>query len=113
MNYIKYFQNTKYEYDKNDCWTFLQEVYKEEHNLNLPAHPIMTDKSEIASYLISNIPYKTIDKAEKGCIVYFIRGNMHHVGYALNDKKFIHKTFQRVEVSDIPPDAKLYKVINI
>ena len=113
MNYVKYFQSPKYEYDINDCWTFLQEVFKDEHNFELPAHPIMTDKSEIASYLKSNIPYKIMEKAEKGCIVYFIRGNMHHAGYAIDSKKFIHKTLQRVEVSDIPPDAIIYKVLNL
>ena len=112
MNYIKYFQNTKYELDSNDCWTLIQDIFRDEHGIELPKHPIMTDKSEIASYLISNIPYEPLDKPEKGCIVYFTRGDIHHAGYALNDKKFIHKTVKRVEIAPIPQDAKLYKVIN-
>lgn len=112
MNYIKYFQNTKYELDKNDCWTLIQDIFKDEQGINLPAHPIMTDKADIATYLISNIPYKELKVPENGCIIYFTRGNIHHCGYALNDKKFIHKTFKSVEISDIPPDAKIYKVLN-
>lgn len=112
MNYIKYFQNTNYELDKNDCWTFLQEVYYDEHALKLPNHPIMTDKAEIASNLTSNIPYRIVDKAHKGCIIYYHNGSIHHAGYALDEKKYIHKTRQRVEVSDIPQKAIIYEVLS-
>lgn len=112
MNYIKYFQNTDYERDKNDCWTFLQEVFLDEHNIKLPDHPIMNDKSEIASNLIENIPYEIVNKAQKGCIIYYHNGTTHHAGYAIDAKKYIHKTRQRVEVSDIPDKAIIYKVLN-
>lgn len=111
MNFIKYFQQNDYKLNENDCWTFIQEVFKDEHGIDLPDHPIMTDKSEIASNLISNIPYKIVDKAEKGCIVYYHNGTIHHAGYALNDKQFIHKTRQKVEVSTIPPKAIIYKIL--
>ena len=111
MNFIKYFQENEYVKDKNDCWSFVQKVFKDEHNILLPNHPIMTDKSEIASYLKSNISYQIMEKAEKSCIIYFFKNNLHHVGYALNDKKYIHKTYQKVEVSDIPKDAVIYKIL--
>lgn len=111
MNFIKYFQNNNYEPDTNDCWTFIQQVYRDEHKIELPNHPIMTDKSEIASYLKSNISYQIMEKAEKGCIIYFFKNNLHHVGYALDDKKYIHKTHTRVEVSDIPKNAVIYKIL--
>ena len=111
MNFIKYFQNNKYELNKNDCWCFIQDIFKEEHNILLPNHPIMTDKTEIASYLKSNISYQIMETAEKGCIIYFVKNNLHHVGYALNDKKYIHKTFESVEISDIPKNATIYKIL--
>lgn len=112
MNFIKYFQNNEYEIDKNDCWTFLQEVFYDEEGVKLPNHPIMTDKSEIATQLISNIPYKIVKKAHKGCIIYYQNEKTHHVGYALDDKKYIHKTRQRVEVSNIPKNAIIYEVLS-
>lgn len=112
MNYIKYFQNTQYELDKNDCWTFLQEVFRDEEGRELPNHPIMTDKAEIASNLISNIPYRIIEKAKKGCVVYYHNGNTHHVGYALNEKQYIHKTKHRVEIGNIPSNSIIYEVLS-
>lgn len=112
MNYIKYFKNTDFELNKNDCWTFLQEVFKDEEGIKLPDHPIMIDKSEIAAHLQSNIPYRIVETAKKGNIVYYHNGKTHHVGYALNDKQFIHKTRQRVEISNIPENAIIYEVLS-
>lgn len=112
MNYLKYFNNTGFELNTNDCWTFLQEVYRDEEGINLPEHPIMTDKAEISSYLHSNIRYNIVDTAKKGNIIYYHNGTIHHVGYALNDKQFIHKTRQRVEISKIPEKAIIYEVLS-
>lgn len=112
MNYIKYFQNTQYELDKNDCWTFLQEVFEDEEGIKLPDHPIMPNKSDIASKLISNIPYRIVDRAHKGCVIYYHNGTTHHAGYALNEKQYIHKTRQRVTVSPIPEKAIIYEVLS-
>ena len=113
MNFIKYFQNTQYELDKNDCWTFVQDVYYDEHKVKLPDHPIMTAKDEIATQLVaSNMPHCVVEKAEKGCIVYYRNGKIHHAGYAIDDKKFIHKTLKGVEISNIPENAIIYKVLN-
>lgn len=112
MDFVKYFKNTEYIENKNDCWTFIQEVFKDEHNYILPDRPILIDKSEIASNLITNIPYTLVNKAEKGCIVYYKHENIHHAGYTLNDKKFIHKTIKGVQVSNIPKNSIIYKVLN-
>lgn len=113
MNYLKYFQNTKYEMDKNDCWTFIQEVYFDEHGVKLPDHPILTAKEQIAGELVnSNMPHRVVEKAHKGCIVYYHNGKTHHAGYAIDDKKYIHKTRQRVEISDIPEKAIIYEVLS-
>lgn len=111
MNYIKYFQNNNYELNKSDCWTFVQDVFWDEHQKQLPDHPIMTDKAEAASRLQSNIPYKIVKTAEKGCIVYYHNSTTHHAGYAINDKLYIHKTRKRVEVSPIPEKAIIYKIL--
>lgn len=110
MNYIKYFQDYKYQYGSKDCWSFVQTVFKDEHNIDLPDYPICNSQSDVASYILSNIDLKQVDKAEKGCIIYIKLGNMHHAGYAINDKLYIHKTRQRVEVSNIPDKAIIYKL---
>ncbi|MBQ2391412.1 MAG: C40 family peptidase [Clostridia bacterium] len=112
MNYIKYLSDRSYKNRANDCWTFVQTVFKDEHNVVLPDYPIMTDKQEIATALISNIPYKLVNKAEKGCIVYYHNGKNHHAAYALNDKKMIHKTLGGVQVTNIPKNSTIFKVLN-
>lgn len=112
MNFIKYFKDNEYIEGKNDCWTFVQQVFKDEHNFILPEHPILIDKKDIASALISNIPYKIVQIAEKGCIIYYHNGTTHHAGYCLNKKEFIHKTLNGVAVSKIPKNAIIYKVLN-
>lgn len=111
MNFIKYFKNTAYQEGINDCWTFVQEIFKDEHNIILPDYPIMIKRGDVFSFLAENVPYKCIDKAQKGCVIYFKSGEIHHAGYALNDKEFIHKTVSGVTVSKIPKNATIYKVL--
>lgn len=111
MNYIKYFQENNYTYNTDDCWTFIQEVFKDEHNIELPEHPILEDE-KIKSFLIANIKHEVVKEAQKGCIIYFSAGNMHHAAYALDNKKMIHKTFKGVEVDDIPKKATIFKVLD-
>ena len=108
MNYLKYFSDYKYQYGSNDCWTFVQTVFKDEQNIDLPDYPI--GESDVAGYLTSNIDLKMVEKASEGCIIYINYGNLQHAGYAINDKLYIHKTRQRVEVSNIPEKAIIYKL---
>lgn len=112
MDFIKYFKDTEYIEGKNDCWTFVQQIFKDEHNIILPDYPIMIKKSDIASFLIENIPYNFVKKASKGCIIYFKHDKTHHAGYALNEKEYIHKSIKGVIVSKIPDNAIIYKVLN-
>lgn len=111
MNYQKYFSDYKYQYGSNDCWTFVQQVFKDEHNIELPDYPICSDSSERAVYLKSNINLEQVPIAFKGCIVYFTKNHINHAGYAIDDKLYIHKTRQRVEFSKIPEKAIIYKVL--
>ena len=43
MNYLHYFQNSKYELGKYDCWTFIQDVFKNEQGITLPDVPVFDD----------------------------------------------------------------------
>lgn len=112
MDFIKYFSDKEYIKNKNDCWAFVRQVFMDEHNFCLPEYPIMGDNKNIASFLIENISYKIVQKAEKGCIVYYKHDTIHHAGYALNDKEFIHKSLSGVTVSKIPKNSIIYKVLN-
>lgn len=111
MDFIKYFQDFDYIENKKDCWTFVRQVFKDEHNITLPDAPI-ANKSDIATYLIDNIKIEKQKEAKKGCIVYYTHENIHHAGYALDKKEFIHKTKNGVFVSKIPKNAIIYKVLN-
>ena len=112
MNYVKYFQNTKYEKGLNDCWTLVKDIFLDEKGIELPDCPIMTDYSNFESKLKSNFNYRVLNQAKEGCLIHFRKGKIEHIGYALNDKKYIHKTFTRVEISDIPQNANIYEVLS-
>lgn len=112
MNYIKYFQNNKYQKGINDCWTLVQDIFKDEKGIILPDCPIMTDYSPFETSLKSNFKYNVLTEAKEGCLIHFRSGKIEHIGYALNGKKYIHKTFSRVEVSNIPEKAKIYEVLS-
>ena len=111
MDYLKYFKNDKYELGKLDCWTFVQYVFKEEQNINLPDIPIFDDPDS-ETRLKANIKHIQLEKAEKNCLVFVKTKTYGHVGYAISDKEYMHKTInQGVKVSPIPKGAEFYKII--
>jgi len=110
MNYLKYFQNDRYKKGENDCWTLVQDIFSDEKGIKLPDCPIMIDYSPFESKLKSNLKYIVLEKAKEGCLIHFRNGKIEHIGYAINDKQYIHKTFSRVEVSNIPKNAIIYEV---
>ncbi len=110
MNYLKYFQNDKYIKSRNDCWTLLQEIYKDEHGIILPDIPIFEDED---SFVRGNVKHREVEKAYKGVAVHVKTKDIEHIGYALNEKEYIHKTINGgVKVSPIPKNAKLYEVLS-
>lgn len=112
MDFIKYFKNNKYEKGQNDCWTLVQDIFFDEKNIKLPDCPIMTDYSPFENGLKSNFKYRILDSAKEGCLIHFRRGKSEHIGYALDEKQYIHKTYSRVEISPIPKAALIYEVLN-
>ena len=114
MNYLKYFKNNKYIKGQNDCWTLVQDIYKDEHNIQLPDCPIFDSPDLWADYLKtkSNVPYRIVEKPFNGCLIHFEHLGIEHIGYALNEKEYIHKTFNDVKISKIPNKAIIYEVLN-
>lgn len=112
MNYIEYFNSFKYKAGENDCWSFIQDIYEKEHNIILPDCPVFDDIHDRGGFLKANVKYKTIDKPKKGALIYSSNNKIEHVGYALNDKQYIHKTFSQVAVSAIPNNCYIYEVFN-
>lgn len=109
MNYLKYFKNDKWQKSKNDCWTLLQDIFKDEHGKKLPDIPIFEDEE---SFVRGNIKHKKVDKARKGIVVHVSTSKYEHIGYALNDKEYIHKTInQGVKITPIPKNAELYEIL--
>ena len=109
MNYLKYFKNDKWQKSKNYCWTLLQDIFKDEHGKKLPDIPIFEDEE---SFVRGNIKHKKVDKARKGIVVHVSTSKYEHIGYALNDKEYIHKTInQGVKITPIPKNAELYEIL--
>lgn len=111
MDYLKYFQNSKYELGKNDCWTFLQQVFKEEQGVVLPDVPVFDDP-ENESSLKANIKHRKLEKPQKGCFVFVKTKKLNHVGYAVSEVEYIHKTSNTgVIIGKIPHSAEFYEVL--
>lgn len=112
MNYLKYFQNQKYELGKYDCWAFIQEVFESEQGIKLPDLPIFDDP-ENESKLKANIKHIQLKIPQKGCLVFVRTKTLNHVGYAISDKEYIHKTSNTgVVITRIPKYAEFFEVIN-
>lgn len=112
MNYIEYFNNFKYKEGDNDCWAFVQDIYEKEHNIKLPDCPIFDDVHKRGGFLKSNINYKILNSPKKGALIHTCNKKVEHVGYALNDKQYIHKVQSAVLVSKIPNNCYIYEVYN-
>ena len=110
MNYLKYFNCQKYDRENYNCWNFVQDVFKDIHNIELPNLPIMTD-DESVTFLKSNIKYKIIDKPQIGTLIFVQTGRINHVGYCISNKQFIHKNKLGACIQDIPPKAIFYEVL--
>lgn len=111
MDLKKYF-NPNYIQGKVDCWTLLQDIFKDEHNIDLPNYPYAIEgrENEFEQHARANLKLETVQKPEKGCIVY-VGGRLSHVGYALNSKMFIHQTVGGTKVERIKKEHILYKVM--
>lgn len=111
MDFIKYFKDTEYIKGEKNCWTFVQQVFLDEHNQKLPDVPIFETPSEWKNFLKTNCKSKIMSVAHKGCLVHVWTTVDEHIGYAVSDKKYIHKTSKGVFVSMIPKKCIIYEVI--
>lgn len=102
--------NKKYIPRKCDCWTLIQDLYLEQHHMRLPDFPIGTDE-ELSEYAFANIKTEEVEVAERGDIVYIIEsGQKHHTGYALDKKKFFHRTENGARIDLIPLNASIIRI---
>ena len=112
MDYLKYFQNGKYQLGKYDCWTFIQEIFEDEQKIKLPDVPIFDDP-ENESKLKANIKNIKLNNPEKGCLVFIKTKTYGHVGYAISEKEYIHKTAKNgVKISIIPKNSEFFKILS-
>jgi len=112
MDYLKYFKY-KYRKNENNCWEFVRYVYKEEHNIELPLLPIMDSlQAECKTFLQCNIKHNVVNEAKKGILIHVWSGDREHIGYALDNKKYMHLKDKGVRVDDIPKRCLKYEVIN-
>ena len=109
MDYLKYFQNFEYRQGENDCWTFIQQIFKDEKDIILPDLPVIDNTSE--GYLKTNVTHKRVNKAHEGCLIFVKTKECSHTGYAINDKEYIHKGCKRVSISPIPKTAEIYEIL--
>ena len=89
MDYLKYFKNGKYQKFKNDCWTLLQDIYKDEHGIILPDIPIFEDEE---SFVRSNIKHKIVDKPKKGVRLVCFSVKLQCFGVVYKTKRLLKRT---------------------
>lgn len=110
MNLNKHFIG-KYKLGEWDCWTLVQDIYKEEHDLALPDYPVFTQsKEEFKKLVFTNILVEEVKEPQKGLFVCFSNNGTVHTGYVLNNKEFIHRPECGTKVSELRPFIKMYKV---
>lgn len=111
MNYIRYFKNSKYKLGKYDCWSFVQDVFDNEQGIKLPNVPVFDDPDN-ESKLKANIKHIQLDKPEKGCLIFVRTKEFNHVGYAVSEKEYIHKTSKvGVIITPIPKTAEYFRIV--
>ena len=109
----EYFTQT-YKAGENDCWTLVQDIFRDEHGVDLPYYPITREEDHAKAYdhFHKNVNFERVQKAEKGCIIVFKSGRVKwHCGYALNSRQYIHRLNHKTTVTDIPAKSSIYKVL--
>lgn len=111
MKYLKHF-NKKYELGKCDCWTLIQDIFLEKHNLKLPDCPfaVKENEKEFAKYLRANLILEELKISKHNCIVHK-SGINEHIGYCINDKQYIHRTIKGTKINKIPTKYCKYYLI--
>ncbi len=110
MNLKKYFKG-KYRIGVCDCWTLICDIYKDDHNLELPLVPYTRNTSEDFKDFIVNMVLEKVIVPEKGVILYTRELAEHHAGYCIDSEYYIHRSRDGVRVEKIPSkDIELFKV---
>ena len=109
---IKYMTKKKYIEGQYICWNFVQDIYKDLYDINLPDYPVDEIQSEFKNKLASNFPCKKIEDncfIEGDVIVFSLFANQH-AGVMIDNENFIHLTNNGVVVSNINNLGKNYVV---
>jgi len=109
----KHFIGT-YKEGVHDCWTLIQDLYKEYHDISLPSYPysIKGNSPEFVGHVLSSVELEEVQKAFQGCIIaYKVGKSQYHAGYAINETEFIHRTEDGTKVTKIPDKATIYRFI--
>lgn len=108
MDYLKYFKQNNYIKGENDCWTFVRQIYKDETGKELPLVPIFENQSDEITFAKANIKHKELSMPKKGALIHVWTKDYEHIGYVIDDNKYIHKTFKGVTVSQIPKKNRCF-----
>lgn len=112
MDFLKYFKY-KYKENENNCWEFVRFIYKEEHNVDLPELPILDTMQQDCKYFLqSNIKHKLTKEPKRGVLIHVWHKDREHIGYALDNKKYMHLKDKGVRVDDIPQRCLMYEILN-
>jgi len=105
----------QFELGKVDCWTLVQAIFKDRHNMDLPDFPfVVEDEQRAYNEFRSNLKLEKVQRASKGCIIVFKSGkDTFHCGYALNSKDYFHMTRKGATTTAIPKKAEIYKVLDV
>ena len=110
MNLDKHFIGN-YKVGVWDCWTLAQDMFKQEHNIDLPDFPHMTTNSkEFKDNIFTNVLLEEVKEPQKGLMVYYVNAGEHHAGYVINDKEYIHRPACGTRIDNIKPFVKMYRV---
>jgi len=82
----------EYQLGVNDCWTLVQDIYRE-NSIELPAYVDVNSakkRKDFKTFIIDNVEYTEVDKIARGVIILF-DSNPYHCGVAVDSKNMIHR----------------------
>jgi len=109
--YLHYF-NRKYIEDVVDCWTLMQDIYRDLHSIDLPNQPQSYDSEVDKSKILHrNCNLAFVDGAEKGIMIHF-DDEKQHCGYCISENHYIHATRNGVKIDKVPTSYSSLKNIH-
>lgn len=109
---IYYMMNKKWVDGVYMCWEFVQDIYRDLYDMELPDYPVDEPQTEFKNRMVSNFRPKVVpnNEAQDGDIVIFTSLNLQHAGVMIDNERFIHLGMSTPQITDLRSVKGVYKL---